>query len=342
MKTITILIPAYNEEAVIEKMYKKLNDVCGGLSQYAFEFLFVNDGSKDRTIDFIKEFKQKDSRVQYVDLSRNFGKETAMLAGFDYAKGDAVIIIDADLQQPPETFAEMIHWWEEGYDDVYAVRVEREGESWFKKSTSKVYYSILQKVAKVKVYPQAGDFRLLDKKCIRALRQLREHERYTKGMYGWIGFKKKEITYIAEARAAGETKWKLSALMNLALNGITSYSTVPLRIWSIIGFVISMFAFIYMAIEIIRTALFGTDVAGYPSLIAGILFLGGIQLISLGIIGEYLGRVFVETKERPVYFIQEYSEEDTEKKETDDPESKKSKNGKKEKDLKNDKNKRIV
>ena len=314
MKTITILIPAYNEEAVIDKMYKKLDAVCGELSQYSFEFLFVNDGSKDRTMDYIKEFKRRDSRVQYVDLSRNFGKETAMLAGFDYAKGDAVIIIDADLQQPPETFAEMIHWWEEGYDDVYAVRIEREGETWFKKWTSNTYYTLLQKVAKVKVYPQAGDFRLLDKKCIVALRQLREHERYTKGMYGWIGFKKKEISYIAEPRAAGETKWKLSALLNLALNGITSYSTMPLRIWSIIGFIISMFAFIYMAIEIIRTALFGAEVAGYPSLIAGILFLGGIQLISLGIIGEYLGRVFVETKERPVYFIQEYSEKENEQK----------------------------
>ena len=332
MKTITILIPAYNEEAVIDKMYKKLDAVCGELSQYSFEFLFVNDGSKDRTIDYIKEFKRRDSRVQYVDLSRNFGKETAMLAGFDYAKGDAVIIIDADLQQPPETFAEMIHWWEEGYDDVYAVRIEREGETWFKKWTSNTYYTLLQKVAKVKVYPQAGDFRLLDKKCIVALRQLREHERYTKGMYGWIGFKKKEISYIAEPRAAGETKWKLSALLNLALNGITSYSTMPLRIWSIIGFIISMFAFIYMAIEIIRTALFGAEVAGYPSLIAGILFLGGIQLISLGIIGEYLGRVFVETKERPVYFIQEYSEKENEQKNQIQDE------WKKEMDLKHDEN----
>ncbi|WP_034538650.1 MULTISPECIES: glycosyltransferase family 2 protein [Carnobacterium] len=332
MKTITILIPAYNEEAVIDKMYKKLDAVCGELSQYSFEFLFVNDGSKDRTMDYIKEFKRRDSRVQYVDLSRNFGKETAMLAGFDYAKGDAVIIIDADLQQPPETFAEMIHWWEEGYDDVYAVRIEREGETWFKKWTSNTYYTLLQKVAKVKVYPQAGDFRLLDKKCIVALRQLREHERYTKGMYGWIGFKKKEISYIAEPRAAGETKWKLSALLNLALNGITSYSTMPLRIWSIIGFIISMFAFIYMAIEIIRTALFGAEVAGYPSLIAGILFLGGIQLISLGIIGEYLGRVFVETKERPVYFIQEYSEKENEQKNQIQDE------WKKEMDLKHDEN----
>lgn len=332
MKTITILIPAYNEEAVIDKMYKKLDAVCGELSQYSFEFLFVNDGSKDRTMDYIKEFKRRDSRVQYVDLSRNFGKETAMLAGFDYAKGDAVIIIDADLQQPPETFAEMIHWWEEGYDDVYAVRIEREGETWFKKWTSNTYYTLLQKVAKVKVYPQAGDFRLLDKKCIVALRQLREHERYTKGMYGWIGFKKKEISYIAEPRAAGETKWKLSALLNLALNGITSYSTMPLRIWSIIGFIISMFAFIYMAVEIIRTALFGAEVAGYPSLIAGILFLGGIQLISLGIIGEYLGRVFVETKERPVYFIQEYSEKENEQKNQIQDELKK------EMDLKHDEN----
>ncbi|WP_035051725.1 glycosyltransferase family 2 protein [Carnobacterium pleistocenium] len=337
MKTITILIPAYNEEDVIDKMYEKLDSVCGGLSQYAFEFLFVNDGSTDRTLEQIKAFKQNDPRVQYVDLSRNFGKEPAMLAGFDYAKGDALIIIDADLQQPPEIFSEMIHWWEEGYDDVYAVRKEREGETWLKKWTSDMYYRVLQKVAKVKVYPQAGDFRLLDKKCVTALTQLREHERYTKGMYGWIGFKKKEIAYIAEARAGGETKWNISDLMNLALNGITSYSTIPLKIWSIIGISISIFSFIYLAVEIIRTTLFGTNVDGYPSLIAGILFLGGIQLISLGIIGEYLGRVFIETKERPVYFIQEYSEGKTEKDEVTPRERKEEE---KEMDVRNDKDKR--
>lgn len=308
MGKITILVPAYNEEAVIEKMYERLNEVCADLERHTFEFLFVNDGSQDRTLQLVKQLKGKDDRVQYVDLSRNFGKEAAMIAGLDYTKGDAVIIIDADLQQPPELFGEMIHWWEEGYDDVYAVRKEREGESWLKKWTSKKYYHLLQKVSQQDVYPQVGDYRLLDKKCIDALKQLRERERYTKGLYSWIGFKKKEIAYVAQPRVAGETKWKFSGLMKLAIDGITSYSTVPLKVWSIVGIIISLFGFIVLAIEVIKTLIFGSNVAGYPSLFAGIFFLGGIQLISLGIIGEYLGRVFIETKERPLYFIQEYSE----------------------------------
>ena len=200
MGKITILVPAYNEEAVIEKMYERLNEVCANLERHTFEFLFVNDGSQDRTLQLVKQLKGKDDRVQYVDLSRNFGKEAAMIAGLDYTKGDAVIIIDADLQQPPELFEEMIHWWEEGYDDVYAVRKEREGESWLKKWTSRKYYHLLQKVSQQDVYPQVGDYRLLDKKCIDALKQLRERERYTKGLYSWIGFKKKEICVCGPAK----------------------------------------------------------------------------------------------------------------------------------------------
>lgn len=307
MKKITVLIPAYNEEAVIEKMYKKLNSVCVNLVNYEFEFLFINDGSQDHTLKIIKEYKKQDKRIEYVDLSRNFGKEIAMVSGFDYASGDAVIIIDADLQQPPEVFEEMIYWWEEGYDDVYAVRRKQNGENWFKKWSSKKYFQIVQKIARENVYPQAGDFRLLDRKCVEALTSMREQERYTKGLYGWIGFKKKEISYIAKPRAGGETKWKFSALVNLALNGITSYSTVPLKVWSIIGVIISFFSFAYLLYELVKTLLFGTDVAGYPSLLAGVLLLGGIQLISLGVIGEYLGRVFIETKGRPLYFVREDS-----------------------------------
>lgn len=327
MKTITVLVPAYNEEEVIEKMYHTLASVCDQITNYQFEFLFVNDGSKDRTIEIIKQLKEKDPRVQYVDLSRNFGKEIAMSAGFDYASGDALVIMDADLQHPPEVLNEMIYWWEQGYDDVYAIRKKRDGESKLKKLTSKMYYSLLQKVTKEEIIPDAGDFRLLDKKCIEALTQLREHSRYTKGMYNWIGFKKKEITFDADARAGGETKWHLSSLFTLAINGITSYSTVPLKVWSFIGIIISLLAFVYLIIEMIRTIFFGNTVAGYPSLIAGVLFLGGIQLISLGVIGEYLGRVFVETKDRPLYFVQETSQKkepidkDTEKKEEQQTES---------------------
>ncbi|MEC6747710.1 glycosyltransferase family 2 protein [Marinilactibacillus sp. XAAS-LB27] len=318
MKTLSVIIPAYNEEEVLPQLIERLNEVSEKLDRYAFEFLFVNDGSTDETLNILKALNKQDPRMKYVDLSRNFGKETAMLAGFDYATGDGIVILDADLQHPPEIMEEMIHWWEQGYEDIYAVRKKREGESFLKEWTSKTYYKVVQKMTPEKVIPQAGDFRLLDKKCIIALRQLREQERYTKGMYGWIGFKKKEITYFAEERAAGETKWNYSNLFKLAIDGITSYSTVPLKVWSYIGFAISVFAFVFLAVEIVKTILYGTNVAGYPTLLAAILFLGGIQLISLGVIGEYLGRVFVETKGRPPYFIRESSQSDVDKGEQHD------------------------
>lgn len=318
MKTLSVIIPAYNEEEVLPQLIERLNEVSEKLNCYAFEFLFVNDGSTDETLNILKALNKQDPRMKYVDLSRNFGKETAMLAGFDYATGDGIVILDADLQHPPEIMEEMIHWWEQGYEDIYAVRKKREGESFLKEWTSKTYYKVVQKMTPEKVIPQAGDFRLLDKKCIVALRQLREQERYTKGMYGWIGFKKKEITYFAEERAAGETKWNYSNLFKLAIDGITSYSTVPLKVWSYIGFAISVFAFLFLAVEIVKTIIYGTNVAGYPTLLAAILFLGGIQLISLGVIGEYLGRVFVETKGRPPYFIRESSQNDVDKGEQHD------------------------
>lgn len=309
MKQIDLIIPVYNEEEVLPYFMKQIIQTVDQLPNYKFNFLFINDGSTDKSLRLLRSFSEKDERVSYLDLSRNFGKETAMLAGFDHAEGDAVIVIDADLQQPPETIREMLSWWEKGYEDVYAVRVKREGEKEWKKWTSKFYYQMVQKMTNEKVYPSAGDFRLLDKKCIHALRELRESERYTKGMYGWIGFKKKEIEYIAEERMAGETKWNLGSLFKLAVDGITSYSTVPLKVWSYVGVSISFVSFFYLAYEIIKTLLFGTNVAGYPTLLAAILFLGGIQLISLGVIGEYLGRVFIETKGRPPYFIRETSDQ---------------------------------
>ncbi|GEK91421.1 glycosyltransferase family 2 protein [Alkalibacterium kapii] len=307
MKTISIVIPIYNEAEVLPQLIRRLDDMSKTLSDYNFEFLFINDGSVDMSLERIKDLCKKDARVAYVDLSRNFGKEVAMLAGFDHAKGDAVIVIDGDLQQPPEMISQMVKWWEEGYDDVYAVRLDNEGEGTVKKWFSDMYYKIVQKMTSEKIYPAAGDFRLLDKKCVNALRELRESARYTKGMYGWIGFKKKELTYIADKRAAGTTKWKFTKLFTLAMDGITSYSTIPLKIWSYIGFIISFFSFLFLIIEVAKTLLWGTDAAGYPTLLAGILFLGGIQLISLGVIGEYLGRVFIETKNRPPYFVKEKS-----------------------------------
>ena len=309
MKLISIIIPSYNEEEVLPHLLQHLREVTDAIKNYNFEFLFVNDGSKDETLKLIKEYRKEDPRIRYVDLSRNFGKEIGMLAGMDHAKGDAVIIIDADLQHPPEKINEMIEWWEQGYDDVYTVRLNRE-ESYLKKMTSKLYYRLLQKMTKENVYPNSGDFRLLDRKCVDALTSMREAERYTKGMYGWIGFKKKELTYTESERAAGETKWQFRQLVKLAIDGITSYSTVPLRISSIIGMVISLVAFIFLVIEIIKIMINGPEVAGYGTLLAGILFMGGIQLISLGIIGEYLSRVFIETKNRPTYLVNEISDKD--------------------------------
>jgi polyisoprenyl-phosphate glycosyltransferase len=308
MKTITILIPAYNEEEVLNQLYSRLTNVMNEITDYHFEVLFVNDGSKDKTLEIIKEFHEIDKRISYVNLSRNFGKEIAMSAGFDYALGDAVIILDADLQDPPELIPEMILYWEEGYDDVYAKRRSREGESWFKKWTASRFYKILKKTTLIPIQENTGDFRLLDRRCIEALKQIRETQRYTKGMFSWIGFNKKEILFDRDPRAAGETKWNYWKLTELAVEGITTFTTFPLRISSFFGVFISLFAFIYMIWIIFKTLFWGEKVAGYPSLMVIILFLGGIQLLSLGVIGEYLGRIFNESKRRPLYFVDEYND----------------------------------
>jgi glycosyltransferase involved in cell wall biosynthesis len=307
LKRITILIPAYNEEQVLNKLYTRLQGVLAGLSKYRFEILFINDGSKDRTLEIIKELKRKDARVSYINLSRNYGKEIAMIAGLDYATGDAVVIIDADLQDPPELIPQMIAYWEEGYDDVYAKRRSRQGETWLKKSTSKLFYRCLQKLSNIPIQEDTGDFRLLDRRCVEALKQLRETQRYTKGMFSWIGFKKKELLFDREPRAAGQTKWNYFKLCDLAIEGITCFTITPLRFSSFLGALISLFAFIYMIVVMVKTIVYGDPVQGYPSLMVIILFLGGIQLLSLGIIGEYIGRIFNECKRRPLYFVDEYN-----------------------------------
>ena len=309
MKKITILVPTYNEEEVLQKLYDRLISVILLIKNYEFEILFVNDGSKDSTLKIIKDYREKDKCISYVSLSRNFGKETAMIAGLDYSKGDAVIIIDADLQDPPELIPEMIKYWENGYDDVYAKRKSRDGETWFKKWSSKAFYRILQDMTRIPIQKDTGDFRLLDRRCVEALKKLRETQRYTKGMFSWIGYNKKEILFDRDPRAAGETKWNYFKLMDLAIEGITSFTTFPLRVSSFLGMGVSFLAFIYMIIIIIKTLVYGERVQGYPSLMVVLLFLGGVQLISIGIIGEYIGRIFNETKRRPLYFIDEYNNE---------------------------------
>lgn len=307
-KTISILIPAYNEQEVLRALYERLDKIAKETTDYNFEFLFVNDGSRDRTLEIIKSYTDNDDRVAYVNLSRNFGKEIAMAAGIDYVTGDATVIIDADLQDPPELIPKMIKYWEEGYDDVYARRTSRAGESWLKKATSEAFYKILQKSTTIPIQRDTGDFRLLDKRCVEALRQFRESQRYTKGMFSWVGYKKKEILYDRDPRAAGETKWNYRKLVNFAIDGITSFTTAPLRFSSLMGIIISLAAFVYIIYLVVRTIIFGPDLAGYPSMMAAILFLGGVQLISIGIIGEYVGRIFNETKHRPLYFVEEYHE----------------------------------
>lgn len=307
MKTVTILIPCYNEENSLTLLYERLQLVFQELKDYSIKILLVNDGSTDNTLIKMQELHTKDPSVSYLSLSRNFGKENAMLAGLDYAEGDAVILMDADLQDPPELIPQMIQEWEKGYDDVYARRRSRAGETWFKKTSAHWYYHILQKFADVDIPADVGDFRLLDRQAVDALCSLRERQRYTKGLFSWIGFNKKELIFDRDPRAVGNSKMSFFKLFGLAVDGITSFSVAPLRLASVLGLIISTVAFVYLLFVIIKTLLYGDPVAGYPSMISIILFIGGIQLIVLGIIGEYVGRIFYEAKRRPDYLVSEYN-----------------------------------
>lgn len=307
MKKVSVMIPCYNEEASLPLLYGELVKIFDAAPQYEWEVLFINDGSRDRTLEIIKELRAGDPRICYVDLSRNFGKEKAMLAGFDYVTGDCMIIMDADLQDPPTIIPEMLHWWEEGYDDVYAKRISRGKESWLRKTFSLCFYKILQKTSRIEVLQNVGDFRLLDRCCIEALKELRESERYTKGMFCWIGFRKKEIAFDRHDRVAGKSAWNFRSLFALAIEGITSFSTAPLRISTVIGLLVSMAAFLYMLFILIKTLICGDPVQGFPTIMTVMLFLGGVQLLTIGILGEYVGRIFNETKRRPTYLAREYN-----------------------------------
>ena len=306
MKRITIIVPCYNEQDSLPALSEALKSLMNQHHQYEWEVLLVNDGSRDNTISIIKEIRKEDKRFCYVDLSRNFGKENAMLAGFDYATGDAVVIMDADLQHPPSVIPEMLKKWEGGYDDVYGRRLTRGKESWLRKKLSMWYYSILQKTTRVEILQNVGDFRLLDRKCIEELKKLRETERYTKGMYCWIGFKKCAVDFETQDRIAGESSMSMKSLFSLAVDGITSFTVAPLKISIIIGMIVSLLAICFMLYIIIKTFFYGETVQGYPTMMTIILFLGGVQLLSLGIIGEYLGKIFIETKNRPVYVVEDY------------------------------------
>lgn len=309
MKKVSILIPCYNEEQSLPLLYPELKKLMDDEVMYEWEVLFVNDGSKDNTLNIIKALRSADNRINYVNLSRNFGKENAMLAGFDYVTGDCMVIMDADLQDPPSLIPQMLEYWEQGYQDIYAKRANRGKESWLRKKFSLLFYRILDNSTRFDILQNVGDFRLLDRQCIDALTQLRESERYTKGMFCWIGYRKKEVVFDRGDRIAGESNWNFWSLFNLAIEGITSFTTAPLRFASIAGFIIAVITFLYALYFLTKTLLIGDPVQGFTTLIVVVLFLGGIQLMAIGVLGEYIGRIFNESKNRPTYLANEYNEE---------------------------------
>lgn len=308
-KRVTLLIPAHNEEAGLGALWEEVSKMIDGQPGYEWEVLLVDDGSKDRTLDILRDMHAADKRVSYISLSRNFGKENAMLAGLDYSTGDCVVIMDADLQDPPSLVPQMLACWEEGYDDVYARRASRGKESFVRKQFSLLFYRILAHSTRFEMLQNVGDFRLLDRKCVNALRRLRESERYTKGLFCWIGYKKKEIVFDRGDRVAGSSNWSFLSLMNLAVEGITSFTIAPLRISTMLGGIVSLVSFAALIYYLVKTLAWGDPIQGFPTLIIVILFLGGMQLLSIGIIGEYLGRVFNEVKGRPVYLCREHNGE---------------------------------
>ncbi len=304
-KLVSILVPCYNEEASLPRLYDAVKELMDAESGYDWELFFINDGSRDKTLDIIRQLADADHRISFASLSRNFGKENAMLAGFDHVAGDCMIIMDADLQDPPSLIPQMLQYWEEGYQDIYARRNTRGRESWLRRRLSKAFYYILDRSSRYEMLQDVGDFRLLDRKCINALCELRESERYTKGLFCWIGYRKKEILFDRGNRIAGQSNWNYAALFNLAIEGITSFTTAPLRIASLVGALIAIWALCYMAWIIFKVLMWGDPVAGYPTIMTVMLLLGSIQLIAIGILGEYIGRIFNEVKRRPVYIVNE-------------------------------------
>lgn len=301
---VSIVIPAYNEEDVLRPCYERLQAILAAIPDCLFEIVFVNDGSVDRTQEIIDELCERDERVTSIDLSRNFGKEAAMTAGLDHAVGDAVVIIDADLQDPPELIPRLIAEWRSGYEVVYGKRTHRDGESWLKKSTAAMFYRAIRVFSRVEIPADTGDFRLMSRRAVDALRQLREQHRFMKGLFSWVGFRSKPLEYRRDPRLAGQTKFSYWKLWNFALEGITSFTIAPLKIASYLGLFIALAAFFFGAWVVLRTIFFGEPVRGYPTILVTILMLGGAQLFFIGILGEYLGRVFGETKRRPLYLIQ--------------------------------------
>ena len=303
-RTLSVVVPVFNEQEVLPEFHARLSAVLDGLNLPA-RVIYVNDGSTDSTLDTVRRLAEHDARVMLLDLSRNFGKEIALTAGLDHADTDAVVVIDADLQDPPELIPELVAHWLDGYDVVYAKRTCRKGESAAKRLTAFLFYRLIQKMSRVRIPEDTGDFRLLSRRAVHAVCQMREQHRFMKGMFTWIGYPQKAVPYQRAPRHAGTSKWNYWKLWNFALEGITSFSSVPLKIATYIGLCSASGALVYGLYIVVRTLMVGNAVPGYPSLLTAVMFLGGLQLFSIGVIGEYLARMFDESKQRPLYFLKD-------------------------------------
>lgn len=301
-KLISLVIPVYNEEEAVPFFLEAVRGIVAA-EPYDFEFVFVNDGSRDRTLNVLLAAHNADPRVKIIDLARNFGKEPAMAAGFHAARGDAVIPMDVDLQDPPELILDFLRKWEEGHAVVIGVRQQRQSDTVFKRNSAGMFYRVFNVLCGCNLVPNAGDFRLMDRAVVDALNALPERVRFTKGLYAWVGFSQTTVLYNRPPRLVGSTKWNAWKLWNFALDGITSFSTLPLRIWSYLGMGVALCGFVYAAWLVLRTMFLGSDLPGYASLMVSVLTLGGLTLVSLGVIGEYLGRIYEEVKGRPLFII---------------------------------------
>ena len=302
MPSISVVAPAYNEQEVLGEFHRRVTDVLIKLG-CEYEIVLVNDGSRDTTLALMHALRERDPHVTVVDLSRNFGKEIALSAGLDHTKGEVVIILDSDLQDPPELIPEMLASWRLGYDVVYGVRTQRDGETWFKQLTAKYFYRLIKKVSRVDIPKDTGDFRLMTRRAVDAVGKLREEHRFMKGLFAWIGFPSTPIFYRRDPRAAGTTSWNYWNLWNFALEGITSFTVAPLKVATYLGLGVAVMALLYAAFVVWKALMYSDPVQGYPSLMAAMLFLGGVQLISIGLLGEYVGRIFNEVKQRPLYLV---------------------------------------
>ena len=301
-KLISVIVPMYNEETVIQTLFSTLEQVMGQL-EVDYEIVCVDDGSKDGTRAALEAQVEKDAKVRAVFLSRNFGKEAAMTAALDYARGDAVIPLDADLQDPPELIGQMIEKWQDGFDVVYAKRISRDADTRLKRNTAGLFYKVFNSLSEMPIPENVGDFRLMDRRVVEAIKQLPEKDRFMKGLFCWPGFNNTTIEFERQERLEGETKFNYWKLWNFALNGITSFSSVPVRMGVYLGLVVSGAAFVYGVVILLKTLMTGVDVPGYASLMVVMLFLGGVQLFFLGLLGEYIGRIYKEVKNRPIYMV---------------------------------------